>query len=357
MDPPDARDDGVQGRSPTRGGESAQMIAAWLIVAIGLISVVFGYLVSRAKPGDIQLDLPVLTPFANALGGGGGVSATFSVPAILLAAVAAAVAAVVAVVLVSRVWPAWDDSRFDATSAITIATSRGASAPLPPSCRIDGASGKPTVVCREPADKAAEQAHPLSAVAIAYPPAVRQRDDFAIVFEYAADAAARPGEVSATLTAPNSLEARTTQACKADASAGVVKACVTAKPPPRPVRFVWTVTPKETGRALIGLATPLIAPPPPGGDRSLITMVQRSDEADRLASSESFARLGHVVVDLQNQSLSFPVEVLTTLGVTQRTYDLFAVLAAVVGALGTLLGSGFLAKLISRKAKPDGGEG
>ena len=332
------------------------MIAAILFFVIVIISTAIGYLLRRVNLSEVLVNFNIPTLFMNS-----SVSyneelaehkTLISLPAIFLYAIALAAGVYICLSMLSTFVPSSDDYNFTNLSEITILTNSVGMTKIPLSCLASTSSGKPLIVCNEAADKMAEQTKLASAINIIFPPAVRQYEDFRISLAYAtADPAGKLNEASARLSLPNSLEGRTTEACKGEEEKGVVRACVDNKTVSRPIRFHWTLTPKETGRVLIDLTTNLIDAPSAGSKKSLLAMVSQTGEKERAVSDAQFAQFGDIVVDHQNRAVSFPVAILTTLGMTQRAYDWFEVIGAIVGALGTLLGAGFLLKPFSKKSK------
>ena len=79
--------------------------------------------------------------------------------------------------------------------------------------------------------------------------------------------------------------------------------------------------------------------------------MQNGTDAKQFDSAMQYSHVGEVSADFNNNTISFPVEIMTTLGVTQNTYDWAKVGGAVFAGLGTLLGAGFVLRPFSKNAK------
>jgi hypothetical protein len=192
-------------------------------------------------------------------------------------------------------------------------------------------------------------------IAVVFPPTVPVQTDFSMSLQLASDPDPIPaGMYSVSLYGPKYLESRTTTPCKhASDDSAAVPACHQVGYDSEPIMFMWTSTPTKTGLALVTLKSELLARL---FDRKvprtskLTIKVSQGDFVDELPS-ELPVSIGAATVDPLNKEIQFQIRVLTTLGVSQDTYDWLTVLGTVVGVLGTLLGAGFALNLFHR-AKP-----
>jgi hypothetical protein len=200
-------------------------------------------------------------------------------------------------------------------------------------------------------------------VSLHYPLRVAIQNDFEIALtfedEYRLDQDVR----WAILHAPKYIEARTTQRCKGSSAeeVGAVKACVRAeRPDAHSLQFRWDATPTHTGTARMAITSELFGAKSSSSnsiqivsDNNVHQAFGRKDDLHDIASGQTTASAGDVTINLSSGELHFPVEVITTLGVSQEMYDWIKVIAAVITVFGTLLGAGFGLKLFTRKRDQD----
>jgi hypothetical protein len=166
--------------------------------------------------------------------------------------------------------------------------------------------------------------------------------------------------VKAELVGPSQVEMRTADRCPPQSQGSgqnvpasnktEVAACEMLSQPSTEVDLNWQLTPNDTGRFLFALNIAGLGVGGLGGDSSVLFNV--GTEVRTLSERNPVAKIGDVQIDMSHQQLSFPLQVLNTLGVTQETYDLLELIGKV---LAFLFGSGVLLKIagiIWHKVKP-----
>jgi hypothetical protein len=192
-------------------------------------------------------------------------------------------------------------------------------------------------------------------LAIEFPVSVPLQKDFVVSLDVESKPDPLPkGRYSAVLFAPKHVEVRTINSCKdVPESPNATRSCgeiddVTKEP----IRLVWTATPTKTGEAIISITSDLIArlsdrSAPPSSQVKI--NVGRDGAAQELKVADTRFPIGDALIDLTNKEIRFSIKILTSLGVSQETYDWIKVIAGIVAALGTLLGAGFATALLKNK--------
>ena len=151
---------------------------------------------------------------------------------------------------------------------------------------------------------------------------------------------------SASLTTPKYIEARTTQLCAAkEIDPTIVPACVTAAEGSSTVELAWDANSNNTGTAILTIRSELVAIS--GGSMQ----ASFGKEIHEVTQNQHLVSAGNSSLDLANRELKFQIEVLTSLGVSQNTYDRVAIVGAVIASLGTLLGAGVSLKSFQRRTR------
>lgn len=212
-------------------------------------------------------------------------------------------------------------------------------------------------------------------ITLAIPASARSNDDFPVRLTVSVNQAGlERGETSAKLLTPPSLKGRTLQSCASSASPqtqeNMVVACATGT---SSRTIAWDVTPTgagssrvavrmlsesipQTWRAVVFLNGEQLVRTQSGlrfGARRGSSSVEKH-EAVFLTSGMPAVEVSGVGVDLSSMQLRATVSVLTTLGVSARTYGYLAVMGT---ALASLLGTGWLWQFLSRRraSKQDNG--
>ena len=184
---------------------------------------------------------------------------------------------------------------------------------------------------------------------VTFPVAVPVNKDFAVQIELQARNSALPeGIHSASLHVPKTLDARTTTECirqPVEASGGV-RACQELKGQAERLALAWIVTPTQTGTPIISIKSGVISAQEIASGSATLATISIGRDARPVTASESVVRVENATFDFGRNTVDFPVEVQTTVGVSQQTFDLAKALAGVVAGLGTLLGAGFALKFL-----------
>jgi hypothetical protein len=192
-------------------------------------------------------------------------------------------------------------------------------------------------------------------VTVDFPLSVPVQKDFDISFEIASEPGPLPkGQYAATVMGPKYVEIRTSRICKGqpEASSSTRSCSEVASDRKEPVILVWTATPTKTGEAIFSLSTDLLAKlfdSSPGPNAKVQMKVSLGGENRAVQPTESKVQMGIALVNLADEEIRFPVQIVTSLGVSQATYDWVKVFAGVVAALGTLLGAGFAATWFKKR--------
>ncbi|MEX0312018.1 MAG: hypothetical protein AB3N17_17420 [Tateyamaria sp.] len=239
--------------------------------------------------------------------------------------------------------PALNDPVFDATGSARL-DRREASIQLQLSCeKVQGPLGIVQDVCRNVPTTFIRNI----GIEIEFPKNVPVNEDFSVL----ARATSRPdfpdGIYQAELFKPTSIEARTSDACDNEQSAdGVVSTACREITSSGLVDFRWALTPTQTGRAEIAIKTNTLdfegATSANAGGAVSISYDGRTGAINAM---EPTLALGDLELDGPRGEVRFPIQVLTTVGVDQATYDRLKIVGAVISALAALLGAGFLLKL------------
>jgi hypothetical protein len=325
------------------------MVLVLSIIIIAVIAILLGYVIAKAKLFQFSLIPDVGSIVVARLRPPTRKHPPSKFDSVLSWGVVFAVLAYLALSALSVYFPTTDDTKFSRGDAVTLSASdKNNAGEMPASCRISIVNGKPSVSCERAEDKWAEARSISSETGVFFPETARVDDDFRVVLEFAStQSSSRPADISATLFAPKSIEGRTAEICSGE-KAGSLRACVDAKKAVLPVRFSWSLTPTQTGRALIELKSTLFDVPKSTGATPLFVTVRNGTETKQFDSQTRYSHVGETIVDFDNKTISFPVEIITTLGVTQSTYDWAKVGGAVIAGLGTLLGAGFVLRPFSK---------
>ena len=200
---------------------------------------------------------------------------------------------------------------------------------------------------------ASEEIIIFSKFSIAYPSTVQVHRDFRVNVEFYSVLSSSVNDIySAALFIPKHIEGRTTEACK-DEKGVAIRACsdATSSTLPVRVRLSWELTPTKTGRPLIAITSDLIRSSKNTSELETVIRVVQGDvyQEKVVKVTEGVTTIGNIIVDFTNREISFPIEVLTTLGVSQSVYDWVKVASGVIAALGTMLGAGFALKFFTAK--------
>jgi hypothetical protein len=260
-------------------------------------------------------------------------------------AIAIAITSVVAFFLVGKFAPATDDPKFASKENLDISHNR---------IVINR-------VCRGGSPFACEEQRLVTRrkrIEVSYPTRVPVQNDFQVTFEYTAMPDLIPsGNYSAALHFPKYVEARTTRKCAGSSAVdSEVSACERPESASPTITFIWDATPTKTGIAYIAITSDVIgtlsvSTGPPS--ETSIEVTAGADHAEIPVGRVAASNVGSAVVDMTNKEIRFPIEVLTTVGVSQQTYDRITSVGAVVTALGTLFGAGFALKILQKKKKSD----
>lgn len=212
-------------------------------------------------------------------------------------------------------------------------------------------------------------------ITLAIPASVRSNDDFPVRLTVSVNQAGlERSETSAALLTPPSIKGRTLQSCTGSTSPqtqeNMVVACATGT---SSRTIVWDVTPTGAGSARV--AVRVLSESIPRSWRAVVYL-----DGEQLVRTQSGLRFGArrgsssverheavfltadmpavevagVGVDLSSMQFRATVSVLTTLGVSARTYGYLAVMGT---AVASLLGTGWLWQFLSRRraSKHDNG--
>jgi hypothetical protein len=188
-----------------------------------------------------------------------------------------------------------------------------------------------------------------------FPLSVPVQKDFDISLEIASRPDPLPkGLYAATVLGPKYVEIRTSRMCKdQQEDSNRMRSCnEVALDSEGPVRLVWTATPTKTGEAIFSVSTELLAKLSnwsAGPDAKVQMKVSLGAESRDVKPTDTKVSMRNALVDLADREIRFPIEIVTSLGVSQATYDWVKVIAGVVAALGTLLGAGFAATLFKKR--------
>jgi len=157
----------------------------------------------------------------------------------------------------------------------------------------------------------------------------------------------------ASLTAPSDVELVTSRGCaappKPTTATTTLAACDDLRVAGGTIETLWAPIGKKTGTYELAVSAADFGFPRGGGQLSAV-LSHAGDQVTGVPASGGL-RVGDAVIDVDHREIRFPLVVLTSLGVTQETYDWVAGIGAIVGAL---LGSGWLLKLLTGNA--GGGE-
>lgn len=161
-----------------------------------------------------------------------------------------------------------------------------------------------------------------------------------------------PGHYVAGLTGSRIVEIREDQACPADTGSPPdphrVVSCTDIAGDPADLTFRWDVTPVESGQSNLSIRFGGgWLPPEITADASSATLTING-RSFGLAPGRSEYQFGEVALDLGDRLLRFPVEVQTSLGLSQSTYDAVMLF---VGLAGCLFGSGWMFRFFDRREK------
>ncbi len=197
------------------------------------------------------------------------------------------------------------------------------------------------------------QATPGLVIELVYNPASPVRRDFVVkVRVVRSPLGFGPGHYFAGLTGSRIVEIRDDHACPvapdAPADARHVVSCTEIAGDPDALIFRWDVTPVESGQSNLSLRFDGDWLPPAIDASSSPTTLSINGQSFDLSPGRSEYEFGAVGLDLGSRLMRFPVEVQTSLGLSQSTYDAIMLF---VGLAGCLLGSGWLFRFVGRREK------
>jgi hypothetical protein len=241
-----------------------------------------------------------------------------------------------------KTWPALDDVSFTASENFRFARTQ---------------TEIPSGVCPSlPCVTASTDPRNDISITVQYRPRVAKQDDFQVVLEFSSNPdVLREDVYSAVLYAPKHVERRTTHRCAPPDVEGFagVRACDKHRIGST-FRLVWDVTPTQTGTATVRITSDLFGVEPPMNTEREYRVSRRFGRPDKLEQfpgGQSKIAVADVTLDLPAREIRFPVEVITSLGVSQKVYDGFALASPVVAILGTLFGAGFFSRAFAQRKK------
>lgn len=243
----------------------------------------------------------------------------------------------------SIAFPTLSDPVFDVTNSARL-DKREASIQLQLSClKIPGPLGVSQAVCSSLPKIIIRNI----GIELAFPANVPVNEDFSISARATSSPNFPGGIYKAELFKPTSIEARTSDACDDEQTAdSVVSTACREIASSGLVDFRWALTPTQTGRAEITIKTNTLdflgaTVANVGGTVQL----SYAGMSGAISANDPTLVLGDLELDGPRGEVRFPIEVLTTVGVNQATYDRLKIVGAVISALAALLGAGFLLKL------------
>jgi len=154
----------------------------------------------------------------------------------------------------------------------------------------------------------------------------------------------------ATLTAPSDVELVTSRGCaappKPPTTATTLAACDDLRVAGGTIETLWAPIGKKTGTYELAVSAADFGFPRSSGGQLSAVLNHAGDQVTGVPAN-GVLRVGDAVIDADHREIRFPLVVLTSLGVTQETYDWVSAIGAVVAAL---FGTGWLLKLLTGNA-------
>lgn len=187
-------------------------------------------------------------------------------------------------------------------------------------------------------------------VVFEFPEWVPVDEEFVISATVTSRAGFPKGIYNAELFKPSSLEGRTTDICETgqEPKSLSVKACHSVESHTKSLRFRWTLSPSRTGQVQISVKSEDIQfQQDPKVETKGSIKVLHKDAEKILDFSNPTTQISNVELDGLRGEIRFDVNVLTSIGVDQTTYDLMKIIGAVISAMAALFGAGFVLKFRS----------
>lgn len=184
-----------------------------------------------------------------------------------------------------------------------------------------------------------------------FPETVPVRQEFVVSADVRSDMGFPADTYVAELFKPSALEGRTTDVCEQaqEPKSLSVEACVILENPADNLGFRWTLSPSETGKMQLTVKSDDIRfqNDPRAETKGAIT-VSYQEEEHELSQEAPLTKFSNIELDGVRGEIRFELDVLTTLGVSQRTFDIMKFIGAFVSALAAMFGAGFALKLHKR---------
>lgn len=314
------------------------MIAAAVVVILLSLAIIYGILFDlysiRAKKKK-----PNSHPVFHNLGARLAISLVSGVVAVLL------------MKLVEAKIPAVDDPAFRQNSSIGLSGDQTGST-VQTHC-IEG-DEPPRLRC----ERLVSAFRRTITINIEYPRRVQVNSDFSIHVSGVTNGILfTKGIHSAALYSPDHVQIRTTRECPSTMLSvySAMRACVELTTESDRFDLVWDLTPTKTGNPIFAIKADLDQ-----YDKSNLIYVPISfeklffgDVSYHFVLSEDDSLDGTVSVDYENKEVHFPIEIVTTLGVSQLIFDLLVVIVGILTLFGTLFGTGYVRILFKGKKEPE----
>lgn len=190
-------------------------------------------------------------------------------------------------------------------------------------------------------------------VDFAFPESVPVRQEFVVSADVWSDMGFPADTYVAELFKPSTLEGRTTDVCRQgqEPKSLSVEACVVLENSADNLGFRWTLSPSETGKMQLTVKSDDIRfqNDPRARTKGAITVSHQGLEHE-LSQEDPLTKIANVEIDGVRGEIRFELDVLTTLGVSQRTFDIMKSIGAIVSALAAMFGAGFALKLHKRSS-------
>ena len=278
-----------------------------------------------------------------------GVHASRSTSPSAIAVVTAVVLSYLAFMFYSIAFPTLSDPVFDVTNSARL-DKREVSIQLQLNCqKVPGPLGIPQEVCSNVPTTVVRNI----GIELEFPANVPVNEDFSVTARATSSPNFPSGIYTAELFKPTSIEARTSDACGNEQTAdGVVSTACREISSSGLVDFRWALTPTQTGRAEISIKTnTLDFSGATAANTGGAVRLSYAGMSGAVSANEPTLVLGDLELDGPRGEVRFPIEVLTTVGVDQATYDRLKIVGAVISALAALLGAGFLLKLTGGRSE------
>lgn len=194
---------------------------------------------------------------------------------------------------------------------------------------------------------------PALTIELVYNPASPIRRDFIVkVRVVRSPLGFGPGHYLAGLAGSRIVDIREDQTCPADAGLGAdarrAVSCIEIAAGTGDLIFRWDVTPVESGQSNLSIRFAGDWMPPTVDPAMGSAMLRVNGTPFPLEPGHSEYEFGQVGLTLGDHAMRFPVEVETSLGLSQSTYDAIMLF---VGLAGCVFGSGWLFRFIGQREK------